>query len=188
MIYTYINKGITGVFEISKLLEKEHNTGTSVSDYFEGKWILLSDEQNDFRLAHPRASHVEIINMNSDEPPTMELEIAKETAIRRIDSSVKDKIEEIFPLREIVDRLVADRLEQGNATVEYLERYTQAVDRLMIEAEDSKLSVQNADNVLMVDTVAREFVTLNAEDRMRIGERIEDISPSDDSINLKNRG
>jgi len=70
-MYVYINKNLNGVHELETQLVF-FETGETCEDYLAGKWILLSEQQNDFRLANPAASAKEIIAVELDpavEPP-----------------------------------------------------------------------------------------------------------------------
>jgi len=73
-MFIYLSKNITGVHELEyELVYFEF--GDTYEDYLDGKFILLSEEQNDFRLSNPDASAKEIIAMELDpiilppEPP-----------------------------------------------------------------------------------------------------------------------
>jgi len=69
---TYIHIKVKALLEIEDAID-ENDVGTTVADYYAGKWIELSDEQNDFRLANPDASMKEVIEMQlaplPPEPP-----------------------------------------------------------------------------------------------------------------------
>ena len=68
----YVQKDTIGVFEFEELPDVSFLRGDTYQDYLDGKWVELSEEQNDFRLANPTASVREILAMELDpvvEPP-----------------------------------------------------------------------------------------------------------------------
>lgn len=66
--YFYYLKRDSGFTELTFKLDENYITGSTYEDYLLNKWVLLSDEQLDFRDKHPGATPREIINMI--EPPT----------------------------------------------------------------------------------------------------------------------
>lgn len=66
--YFYYLKRDSGFVELTFELDENYLTGSTYEDYLLNKWVLLTDEQLEFRETHPGATPREIINMI--EPPT----------------------------------------------------------------------------------------------------------------------
>lgn len=85
MEYTYLHKEASGFYftQDYELSSEEYPIGTTFDDYKEGKYILLSESQLQFKEEHPEADVEEVINMQirEPEPPTPEEEF--ETAKRQ---------------------------------------------------------------------------------------------------------
>lgn len=89
-MYIYIQKQI-GFFDQEEVLPDSYNVGTTLADYDNGAYLLLSDEQINFHEAHPEATPLEVWNMQlipTPEPePTPEpaaLEIARHAKLQEI--------------------------------------------------------------------------------------------------------
>lgn len=60
--YTYVKMGI-GYIKYNFKLDENYNTGSTYDEYLDGCWILLSDEQLQFKKENPGASIKEVIKM-----------------------------------------------------------------------------------------------------------------------------
>lgn len=62
---TYISQLINGFFCTDAVNENywEGNIGSTLQDFYEGKWVLLSDEQTAFHEEHPEATVEQVWNM-----------------------------------------------------------------------------------------------------------------------------
>lgn len=75
MTYSYL-KRILGYVEYDFKLEEEiYDIGTTFEDYDQGKWILLNEEQLEFRRLYPGATAKEIIEMKLNVPPVVEPDV-----------------------------------------------------------------------------------------------------------------
>ena len=83
----YINKDAETIYvELEALLDQESNyIGSTWEDYKAGAWVLLSDEQIDFREAHLDASVEEVFNMQLTPEPVRTLEQAVQEKIWQIE-------------------------------------------------------------------------------------------------------
>ncbi|SEF85998.1 hypothetical protein [Parabacteroides chinchillae] len=64
----YINKTIP-FWETEKVLPLSYKTGVSIEDYENGAFLLLSDEQSAFHVAHPDATPLEVWKMELTPAP-----------------------------------------------------------------------------------------------------------------------
>lgn len=86
----YIQKQI-GFWNLGEVLPASYNTGTTLSDYDNGAFLQLSDNQVAFHEAHPDASPIECWNMEIPSSPEPEpvpepdaLVIARQEKLREI--------------------------------------------------------------------------------------------------------
>lgn len=96
----YIQKQI-GFWNVEEALPDSYNVGTTLEDYDNGAFLLLSDEQIAFHEAHPNASPVEVWNMeipSVPEPPVVPepdaLVVARQQKLQEI--ADQDKFSEKF--------------------------------------------------------------------------------------------
>lgn len=86
---TYITKLIKGFFvsypeEIDAVCW-EGQIGNTLEDFYDGKWVLLSDEQTAFHEANPDADVVEVWNMQLNQATQVdELETAKQNKLAQL--------------------------------------------------------------------------------------------------------
>ena len=89
--FVYIKKSVKGHFVAldDELPATAYSIGSSMEDYNDNKWVLLSEEQVQFHDEHPEASISEVWNMEMVVPtePTEEelLESAKQEKIWQIE-------------------------------------------------------------------------------------------------------
>lgn len=62
----------------------EGKIGNTYSDYLQGKWVKLSNEQVQFHKDYPKASISEVLNMELNSTPERTLQDAKNEVIQRI--------------------------------------------------------------------------------------------------------
>lgn len=91
----YINKDAETIYvELEALLDQESNyIGSTREDYKAGAWVLLSDEQIDFREAHPNASVEEVLKMELIPVPNPQPEPTPEELLER---SRQEKIYKVY--------------------------------------------------------------------------------------------
>lgn len=94
--YTYITKGnkLTYIGLNDPLDPTSYNIGESYEDYMAGKWVLLSEDQVQFKEEHPDATVEEVFNMKLadkvDEPI-----IDEDITVKELDRAKSDKLEAI---------------------------------------------------------------------------------------------
>ena len=72
--------------------------GSTVEDFYNDKWIPLSDEQVAYHNEHPYASVSEVINMSIPEPPVRTVEQAKMEKKHQIESYDKSSAVNSFSI------------------------------------------------------------------------------------------
>lgn len=86
---TYIRKNIKGYYiEFPEEIDAQYwegKIGSTYTDFLDGKWVLLSDEQIAFHKANANATVEEVFNMTHVPAPVRTLEQAKEEKIRQIE-------------------------------------------------------------------------------------------------------
>lgn len=131
-MYTYIKYELKGYyFEIPSLLDNENfNVGETLEDFINGKFVLLNDEQLNFKTEHPEATVEEVFNMKLNE------------VIRTIQQA---KNEKIYALQTKAQQAIQDVSYEGK------DIYVDAQRRIIVkdEAEVAKannVSVMSLDN------------------------------------------
>lgn len=131
-MYTYIKYELKGYyFEIPSLLDNENfNVGETLEDFINGKFVLLNDEQLNFKTEHPEATVEEVFNMKLNE------------VIRTIEQA---KNEKIYALQNKAQQAIQDVSYEGK------DIYVDAQRRIIVkdEAEVAKannVSVMSLDN------------------------------------------
>lgn len=86
---TYIKKNHKGFYiQYDEELDAEYwagQIGETLADFFDGKWVLLSDEQAAFHEEHPDASLDEVWNMTIKPAPERTIGNAKQEMIAKIE-------------------------------------------------------------------------------------------------------
>lgn len=88
MSFLYIKKDIRGNYlELEEMLDQElyNNLGETYSDYLNNYWVLLSDEQTEFKRNHPGASLREVWDMKLNPPYERTVEDARRELLRKIE-------------------------------------------------------------------------------------------------------
>jgi hypothetical protein len=88
MSFLYIKKDIRGNYlELEEMLDQElyNNLGETYSDYLNNYWVLLSDEQTEFKRNHPGASLREVWNMKLNPPYERTVEDGRRELLRKIE-------------------------------------------------------------------------------------------------------
>lgn len=106
----YINKDAETIYvELEALLDQESNyIGSTWEDYKAGAWVLLSDEQIDFREAHLDASVEEVFNMQLTPEPVRTLEQAVQEKIWQIEEYDRSGAVNSFRVNGVSDWLTPD--------------------------------------------------------------------------------
>lgn len=89
-MYTYIRKNIKGFYAtFPKEIDAEYwagKIGTTFDDFYDNKWVLLSDEQAAFHIQHPEASLREVWDMEIvPQPQPDPVDVAKRNKIAEIE-------------------------------------------------------------------------------------------------------
>lgn len=89
-MYTYIRKNIKGFYvTFPEEIDAEYwagKIGTTFDDFYDNKWVLLSDEQAAFHTQHPEASLREVWDMEIvPQPQPDPVDIAKRNKIAEIE-------------------------------------------------------------------------------------------------------
>lgn len=106
---TYIKKNVPFKFvEFAEPLDPIaiNNIGTTLEDYENGDWVLLSDEQVAFHEANPDVTVEEVWNMEVIQPtpiPEKTLQEVKEDAIREITTFDYSKEVNGFIVNDVID-------------------------------------------------------------------------------------
>jgi len=151
----------TGVIEVDETQVQNFVTGTTYEDYLKGALIVLSSAQNQFRLNNPTAIAKEIIEKQLTPPlPELTLEEQRNMAISRIDQGVENRLNELFPVREIVDNLVRILEDAGDR---YISDYIEKRDEIMIASSTAKDAVREANCVSEINTVVDSINELAIE-------------------------
>lgn len=84
--YTYIGRSLQKKFITLEepLCPTAYNLGTTWEEYLEGKWVILSAEQEAFHFEHPEATVYEVWQMEITPPHTRDLDDAKREMLDRI--------------------------------------------------------------------------------------------------------
>lgn len=88
-MFIYISKKVKNYYFTieEELAPTAYEIGTTLADFYEGKWVLLSEEQTAFHEEHPNASVTEVWNMELIPTPVPH--------IRDIDDAKREKKEQI---------------------------------------------------------------------------------------------
>ena len=81
MIYIHQENGF---WDREEILPDSYQIGT-ITDYENGAYVLLSDEQTAFHVAHPEASQMEVYNMQLTPEPVRSYEQAIQEKLTQID-------------------------------------------------------------------------------------------------------
>ena len=88
-MFTYISKKVKNCYFTieEELVPTAYEIGATLADFYEGKWVLLSEEQAAFHEEHPDASITEVWNMELIPTPVPH--------IRDLDDAKREKKEQI---------------------------------------------------------------------------------------------
>jgi len=151
----------TGSFEADETVFENFKTGKTYDDYVGGLVIVLSDEQKQFRLYNPGASAKEIIEMELvPSVPEPTLEEHKESALNAVENEVKNKLEENYPLRELVDNIVRVLSETGD---EYLTEYNSVSENMKSELTDARERIELAEDIDSVNSAINRVANLDVD-------------------------
>lgn len=126
--YTYIKRSIKGNYvEFDEQFDEElyNNIGETWEDYLNDKWVLLSNEQLEFKAMNPNASVLEVFNMSIAPIPPKTIAEIKEEKIAEIDKH--DQSESVNGFNVIKD---------GNTVTAWLTKEERANYRSSIEAAE----------------------------------------------------
>ena len=147
----YIKKQL-GFYFSEVQLGDTYNVGTTLEDYDNGAFLLLSDEQIAFHEAHPNASPVEVWNMEIPSTPDLEpvpepdaLVIARQQKLAEIEA--QDKFSEKF----FVSVIRYQRDENGNILM------NDAGDQLTEEVANYTLWMDRSLRTTMLNTTLPAF-------------------------------
>ena len=147
----YIKKQL-GFYFSEVQLGDTYNVGTTLEDYDNGAFLLLSDEQIAFHEAHPNASPVEVWNMEIPSSPEPEpvpepdaLTIARQAKLAEIES--QDRFSEKF----FVSVIRYQRDENGNILM------NDAGDQLTEEVANYTLWMDRSLRTTMLNTTLPAF-------------------------------
>lgn len=92
-MYIYINKAARKIYvEFSYQLDENNEVGTTWEDYKNGMWVMLSEEQLQFRADNPSASVQEVFNMALTPPyeptPEQKLRQAQNAKYQEVNEAV----------------------------------------------------------------------------------------------------
>lgn len=97
---TYIRKNIKGYYiEFPEEIDAQYwegKIGSTYTDFLDGKWVLLSDEQVAFHIEYPKASISQVLSMTLPEPHVRTLDEAKSEKIMQIEEYDRSKAVNIF--------------------------------------------------------------------------------------------
>ena len=159
--YSYLHRNIAGVHELPYPINPDCPQGTDYLDYMGDKFILLTSAQLAFMAANPTATAKEIIEKQlTPPPPELTLEEQRDMAISRIDQEVENRLNELFPVREIVDNLVRILEDAGDR---YISDYIEKRDEIMIASSTAKDAVREANCVSEINTVVDSINELTVE-------------------------
>lgn len=90
-MFTYISKKVKNCYFTieEELAPTAYEIGATLADFYDGKWVLLSEEQAAFHEEHPNASVTEVWNMElipTPEPHVRDLDDAKREKKAQIDN------------------------------------------------------------------------------------------------------
>ena len=162
MNHICLNRNTTP-FEVDETVFKNFKTGKTYDDWLNGLTIVLSAEQNAFRLENINASVKEIIEMQLEPPPPDQettLEEHKDSAISQIEIESENKLNEILPVREAIDNImrILSNLEDA-----YIAEYVEKRDEITLSATMAKEAVREAGNVSEIRTAIDSMNELSAE-------------------------
>lgn len=126
--YTYIKRSIKGNYvEFDEQFDEElyNNIGETWEDYLNDKWVLLSNEQLEFKAMNPNASVLEVFNMSIAPIPPKTIAEIKEEKIADIDKH--DQSESVNGFNVVKD---------GNTVTAWLTKEERANYRSSIEAAE----------------------------------------------------
>lgn len=137
MDYTYLHKEASGFYftQDYELSPEEYSIGTTFDDYKEGKYILLSESQLQFKEEHPEADVEEVINMQirEPEPPTPEEDFA----------TLKD--EKLHAMYDYFNSQLTFNIDGANCYVPYrMELKEQASRKPQIKIKDKLMDSEQA--------------------------------------------
>ena len=153
----------TGVIEVDETQVQNFVTGTTYEDYLKGALIVLNQAQNQFRLNNPGATAKEIIEMKLTPPPPPyepTLEEARYIAISQIDQEVENRLNELFPVRDLLDNVVRVL---ANAGDQYISDYIETRDNISMSATMAKDAVRESNCVSEINTVVDSINELSIE-------------------------
>jgi len=159
--YTYLHKTLSEPHVLTAAINPDCPTGLTWQDYLDGKWILLSGAQLSFYQANPTASAKEIIEMQlTPPPPEPTLEEARDIAISQIDQEVENRLNDLFPVRELLDNVVRVL---ANAGDQYISDYIETRDNISMSATMAKDAVRESNCVSEINTVVDSINELSIE-------------------------
>lgn len=121
--YTYIKRDVMGqfvTFPEKMKAELYNNLGSTWQDYLDRKWVLLSDEQVQFRAEHPKASVSEVWNMEIYTPPVhvRTLEEAKAEMVMKIkENDASQQVNGFIVNDAVTGWLTADERANYNSSI-----------------------------------------------------------------------
>lgn len=107
-MYTYISiTAKNNYVELEDLLDPSiHEIGTTWEDYLENKWILLNDDQLNFKEVHPLATVQEVFNM--------EIKVTPEPVVNQLAKAKRDKLQQIEEQDYFSNRFFISVVSGGN--------------------------------------------------------------------------
>jgi len=155
---SYLYKGITEVIEAEGKHElvTGFNIGSTWEDYLAGMHILLDARHLAFIEENPTASHKEIIDLRmTPQPPPPTDEEVMESLIQHIDLMADNRINERFPLRDVVDKVIQALVKEDQDALAYLLSYnseTTAIrDETRSDADAVRQRYRNDDGTIVPD-------------------------------------
>lgn len=105
----YINKDAETLYvELKKKLDPASNEiGTTLDDYVNGCWVLLTADQTAFRKAHPEASVEEVLNMQLTPLPDPE-PIPEPTEEEKLNEARQKKIQAIYEQDRLTEQFTVN--------------------------------------------------------------------------------
>jgi len=156
--------------------ENLFTSGKTYEDYLNGERILLTKKQNAFRLANPGVSVKEIIEMKlippyEPPPPPTEpsLEEVKNAAIQRVEFEAEMKLNELYPVREVLEDLIALVIDSSDTEVlARVQAYISVRDDIRTEKENVCGRILAAIDVASAEMAVSDFaVTVRDVNLMR---------------------
>ena len=158
--FKYLHRNIAGTHELPHPINPDCPQGTDYLDYLDDKFILLSSAQIAFMNENQNATAKEIIEMRITPPPEPTLEEHQDMAISRIDQEVENRLNELFPIREIVDNLVRVLADTGD---QYISDYIEMRDDISMSAAIAKEAVREANCVSEINLAVDSINELSIE-------------------------